>query len=152
VVQQEVVATTLVVEQANAVLDLAIVVPVQSIVTMVVVVLLAILVTAPVVELDVQQDHAVRLMDFVEILLLTVVQQSEGLVMATVERMVAVLVFVVHDMDIVVIRLLIVLLLDSCLEKNQLLLKVNFKDKQLIIMKLWPVRIIAHVVQFEADH
>jgi len=96
----------------------------------------------------VQLALVVHNMDIVEHQLLIVVLY----LMAIVVIQHVVLVFAVHDLDIVVQLALIAHLNDHQMLLNQLQLKAIFKVKQHIIMKLKLVRTIHHAVLNEHVH
>jgi len=148
VVQLVVVAETVAVQQDNAVHNTAIValllntvvgVVATAVVATAVILMVEVVLAVPLVAL---RDHVVRHMDFVETLLHTV----EELAMVTVVIQLVVLVFVAHDLDIVMPMVLTVLSLNSYPVKRQLFSKVNLKEKQHITTRPWQVRIIVPVV------
>jgi hypothetical protein len=160
-VQREAVANTAAVQQGNAVHDLAIVVLVQNTVAAVVATILVatilvatILVSTILVEVAyavpqvVQREHAVPHMDFVE----TLLPIAEELPITSVTIPVAVLVSAAHTMDIVPVLEPTVLPPSSCPERSHFHSKANSKAKRHIIMRPWPERTTAHVVQVGLFH
>jgi len=140
-----VVVEPMAVQQDNAVLNMAIAVPVQNTVVAMVASILAMAYVAARVA---QRDHVVPHLAFVETLRLI----AEGIVMATVFTVVVALVSAAHNLDIVAPMVPIALSPNSCPESSQFRLKVNSKDKRRIITRLWPVQTIVHVVQVEPVH
>jgi len=101
--------------------------------------------------LVVQLVHVVQVMDIVEIQVhIAVVVLLYRMVTVVIQHVV--LVFVVLDKDFVVLPAFIAHFKDQEMMLNQLHLKVNLKEKQLITMKQRLVHNIQHAVLNEVDH